>query len=227
MMRRLIPLIVLVSLVGCRKPASSAPDASVEQAAETPKIVVSKARTDLVFTYVDDKGGFHDVMKVDEVPEASRSQVLVRDLSKSPDELKAAEYLYIADLRASDSDGHYVTSVVSRRAFDRLGALDAAVQAGQGGQPAADAAPITLYTTSWCGVCKKTKAFLRSRGLPFVEKDVEKDPVAAREVQTKAAAKGLTVHGVPVIDVSGDLLVGFDEAALTRLLQQKGLSKGL
>jgi glutaredoxin len=76
-------------------------------------------------------------------------------------------------------------------------------------------------------VCKKTKEFLRARGLPFAEKDIEKDPAAAREVQAKAAAKGLKVHGVPVIDVSGEIVVGFDQSALTRVLEKKGLSKAL
>jgi hypothetical protein len=38
---------------------------------------------------------------------------------------------------------------------------------------------VTLYTTEWCGVCQRAKAFFRQNGVPFHEWDVEK-PITAR-----------------------------------------------
>lgn len=223
---------LLVCLV-CACAQHSSPEAAAADAGQGPSeppdaahITVTKTRTDLVFSYLDATGAYHDVTKVDDVPEASRAQVLVRDLSKSPDELHSSEYLYIADLRIPDANGHYPCGAVSRHAFDRKGNMEAAAQAAEG-SAAESGNLVTLYTASWCGVCKKTKAFLRQKGIPFVEKDVEKDPGAEREMEIKAAAKGLRVQGVPVVDVAGELMMGFDPDALTHLLEKKGIGKAL
>ena len=58
--------------------------------------------------------------------------------------------------------------------------------------------------------------------MPFIEKDVEKDPGAAAEMQSKARAKGLTPRGVPVIDFRGELMLGFDQQRLAGLIDAKG-----
>ena len=54
---------------------------------------------------------------------------------------------------------------------------------------------------------------MRSKGIPFIEKDIEKDP----------GAKAALVHklgkvSVPVLEVNGQTLVGFDASALDRML---------
>ncbi len=69
---------------------------------------------------------------------------------------------------------------------------------------------ITLYSTVWCGYCKKARSWLRSSGLPYVEKDIEKDDGARREYQE--AGKGYT--GVPLIVVNGQPLRGFSRPAV-------------
>lgn len=220
----------LVLLAACTKPAPApAGDAASPAApAELPdaaRITVTAARTDLVFTYVDAAGKFHDVTVPAEVPQASRAQVLVRDLSKSPDELRTADYLYVADLRVADEKGRFPCGAVSRRQFDRGGAGEAAAQVAD--QVAADGgAAVTVYSTAWCGVCKQAKAFLKQRGVAYLERDIEKDPGAEQELQRKAQAQGFRPSGVPVIDVGGDLMTGFDPEALAALLQRKGLAPG-
>jgi glutaredoxin len=220
-------LLVVGACRGAGKP--SAADAGAETAAPPPdaaRIIVTKDRADLIFTYIDSTGAYHDVNRIDAVPEASRAQVLVRDLSKSPDELRAADYLYIADLRTPDSNGHYTCGAVSRRGFEREGMYDAASKAAEGvdGQ---SGNLVTVYSASWCGVCKQAKAFLKQKGIPFVDKDVEKDPRAEAELAMKAKARGLHPQGIPVIDVAGELMMGFDPDALTRLLRKKGIEKTL
>jgi glutaredoxin-like YruB-family protein len=77
---------------------------------------------------------------------------------------------------------------------------------------------VIVYSTSWCGYCRKAKAWLTKRGVDFVEKDVEKDPAAAEELAQKAAASGVRPQGVPVIDVRGTLVLGFDQRALEAAL---------
>ena len=40
---------------------------------------------------------------------------------------------------------------------------------------------VVLFSTSWCGACKKAKAFLDQRGVPYMEYDVEKSATARRQ----------------------------------------------
>ena len=44
--------------------------------------------------------------------------------------------------------------------------------------------PITVYTTTWCGSCKRLKSQLQREGIPFTEVDVEKNDEAATFVLT-------------------------------------------
>jgi glutaredoxin len=227
---RLTAIALATTALAChaRDAATAASDggAEVNPTPDAARVIVTKDRKDLIFTYLDATGAYHDVSKVDDVPEASRGQVLIRDLSKSPDDLHAADYLYIADLRTADSNGHYPCGAVSRRGFERTGASDVASQVAE--KMAQESGNlVTIYTASWCGVCKQAKAFLRSKGIPFVERDVEKDSKAEAELEVKARARGLRPQGVPVIDVAGELMMGFDPDALTALLGRKGLAKTL
>ncbi|RMH00355.1 MAG: hypothetical protein D6705_00560 [Deltaproteobacteria bacterium] len=84
-------------------------------------------------------------------------------------------------------------------------------------QPA-DTGQIVVYKTSWCGVCKKLEAYLRRKGVEYVAKDIEADRGAAAELAAKLAEHGARGGSVPVIDVRGELIVGFDRARLERLL---------
>ena len=56
--------------------------------------------------------------------------------------------------------------------------------------------------------------------MPFVEKDVEKDPGAQAEMLDKTRKKGLTPTGVPVIDFRGEIMLGFDQARLGQLIER-------
>ena len=56
------------------------------------------------------------------------------------------------------------------------------------------------------------KEFLSQRGVPYIEKDVSRDPMAASELQR------LGQRGVPVIMIDGQMVVGFDRTQLERLL---------
>ncbi len=218
--------LVLLWAVACHRGGDASKPSAEGAGPEAARIEVRGDRKDLVFSYLDPQGRYHDAMNIDEVPADARAQVLVRDLSKSPDELHSAEFLYLADLRQPDASGRYTCGAVSRFSFDRKGAREAA------GQTAAAAVErgeqlVTVYSTTWCGVCKQAKKWLKARGIPFVERDVEKDPGAADELSSKAAQAGVRPGGVPVIDVAGELMMGFDQAALEQLLAKKGLDHPL
>jgi len=74
-------------------------------------------------------------------------------------------------------------------------------------------AKVTLYATDWCGYCKQTRRFLDSKGIPYSEFDIEKDPVGRK------AYEALGGRGIPMIDVNGTLIRGFSEEAILAALK--------
>lgn len=63
---------------------------------------------------------------------------------------------------------------------------------------------VVLYTTRWCPVCARARAWFTRRAIPFRELDVETDPRAAAQHRRVNPART-----VPVVDVDGEILVGF------------------
>lgn len=72
---------------------------------------------------------------------------------------------------------------------------------------------VTIYTTPSCVYCKMTKAFFKENKVEYQEKDVSTDAVARDEMVAKSQQMG-----VPVIDIDGQILVGFDKEGLSELL---------
>jgi len=72
---------------------------------------------------------------------------------------------------------------------------------------------IRVYTTSTCPYCTMTKTFLKEKNISFQEIDVGRDRKAAKEMVTKSGQMG-----VPVIEIDGKIIVGFDKEVITREL---------
>ncbi len=81
-------------------------------------------------------------------------------------------------------------------------------------EPSGEAAPldVVLYSTSWCGYCRRARNWFTTNGVPFVEKDIEKDRAAHAEYQRI----GRGYSGVPLISVNGAVIRGFDQRAVQR-----------
>jgi len=77
-------------------------------------------------------------------------------------------------------------------------------------------ADVTIYTTPTCVYCKSAKDFFKENNVEYEEKDVAQDE-QAREAMVEKSGQ----MGVPVIDVKGSIVVGFDEAKLSELLALK------
>jgi glutaredoxin len=217
-MRRLaLATLLAASLASCSRRAAGGRDAGPAPVETPPALSLTRDRTDLLFTWIDLEGKLHDVDSADKVPADRRRQVLVRDLSKKPEELAADRFVYVADLTREEG-GAWPYAVVSRYASERsvksgdFGADLAA--AGDGGE-----ARVTLYGTSWCGACAQARQWLRSHQIPFADRDVEADRGAQVEMARKAREAGLQVGGVPVIDVGGKLMLGFDPSRLEQMLR--------
>ena len=73
---------------------------------------------------------------------------------------------------------------------------------------------ITLYTTPSCSFCTKAKNWFRENHIRFQEYDVSRDPRRADEMVRKSGQQG-----VPVIDVNGRLIVGFNQPEIEKALR--------
>ena len=72
---------------------------------------------------------------------------------------------------------------------------------------------VIVYSTSTCPYCNKLKSFLKENNIPFENIDVGENREAAKEMVQKSGQMG-----VPVIDIDGEIIVGFDKPAITKAL---------
>ena len=72
---------------------------------------------------------------------------------------------------------------------------------------------ITVYSTPLCPFCIMLKRYLEQKGFKYKEVDVSKNPDSIKEMYRKSRQTG-----VPVIDIDGNIIIGFDREALDEVL---------
>lgn len=75
---------------------------------------------------------------------------------------------------------------------------------------------VIIYGTDSCPWCHKAREFMKEHKLKFTDKNVGEDQKAAAEMIKKSGQQG-----VPVIDIDGKIIVGFDEEKIRSLLNIK------
>jgi len=225
-MRRLVLICLVLLSVACpRKDPAESPDAGAEK---FEKLAITDEADHFLFTYLLADGSFETVDEISKIPEEARDQVIVIDTQLSPNKRRSSRIIYVADLAQKRQDGTYPCRPVSRFKFER----DLLREPGSASsvlppecQDLVDSPGdrVILYSTEWCGVCKATAEFLKKEGIPYEEKDVEKTPGAQQELACKALKSGQKINGVPVLDIGGTLLLGFDRDDILKL--SKNLEK--
>ena len=141
---------------------------------------------------------------------------LLAPFARGPHQQRVAEQLGRADeaaKRLKEEGAH-------RKELDARLAAAVAAEA-RSGLPAwsGDSSEVVLYTTDWCRYCKQAKAWFRQQRLAFVERDVEKDPEAGKELARKCAKARVHTTGIPVLDARGRLIVGFSAESYQHALR--------
>ena len=72
---------------------------------------------------------------------------------------------------------------------------------------------VTVYSTPNCGYCVLAKDFFKTNKIDFKEIDVSENERAAQEIVKKTGQMG-----VPVIEIDGKMLVGFNKPAIKKIL---------
>lgn len=75
---------------------------------------------------------------------------------------------------------------------------------------------VKIYTTPSCVYCKQTKEMFHKNSIEFKELNVASDQTAREEMVSKSGQLG-----VPVIDIDGKIVIGYDEVRLKELLEIK------
>ena len=75
---------------------------------------------------------------------------------------------------------------------------------------------IKIYSTPTCPWCKRAKAYLTNKGIDFESIDVSSNDTAQKEMIEKSGQMG-----VPVIDIDGQIVVGFDKDKINEYLNIK------
>ena len=219
---------LLVVSAGCSPERPPSPDDDRPKTADAAAPSTADAAwiepgtTPAVYTYAAERGSFADTSKPDVVPEASRGLVKISLLDGPP---PPSGSVWVANLRETDDQGRVALRPVARDSFEELAlgeGLSSTVELPEGLAPpeqvAAKHDDVIVYKTAWCGVCKKVESYLKKKGVPYTAKDIETDRAAASELQAKASQQKVRTGSVPVIDVKGTLIVGFDRARLEKLL---------
>ncbi|MCX5703255.1 MAG: glutaredoxin family protein [Candidatus Omnitrophica bacterium] len=72
---------------------------------------------------------------------------------------------------------------------------------------------VKIYSTPTCPWCIRVKQFLNENNIAFENVDVSSDQVAAEEMIQKSGQMG-----VPVLDIDGEIIMGFDKEKITQAL---------
>jgi len=76
---------------------------------------------------------------------------------------------------------------------------------------------VIVYSTPTCPWCHVAKDFLKGKGVEFEDVDVAKDQKRGEEMIAKSGQMG-----VPVLDIGGKIIIGFDKPAIEKALQDLG-----
>lgn len=72
---------------------------------------------------------------------------------------------------------------------------------------------VIIFSTPTCSFCNMAKKYFREKNVKFRDVDVSRDPAAARDMVRRSGQQG-----VPVIDIGGKIVVGFDRVKIDKYL---------
>lgn len=239
--RMLAALLGLALLApACSRKNDDGTTPTAEQKALSP-LSIREETPDLMLTWIDEQGDTHVGIHPSEVPAASRApvRVVVADREEG-----TKDQFYVVDLGKKRDDGSFNAETMSRRAWEseiekRRAAYIAKVAPppppptslpsghppvgeppppDKPDRPQAGAVTVIIYGASWCRPCHQAEAYLKGKGVNVVMKDIEETPGAQAEMRDKLEKSGQRGGSIPVIDVRGQILVGFSPQSVDRAL---------
>ena len=153
--------------------------------------ILSQGYTQTLYKYTDKNGTVIFTDQPDKIPPEYRDQSQKRDMPKSDYKEPLPDYSKKPKSGISKAMEDVKDKFVANR-----------------GQP-----EVVLYTTSWCGYCKKAREHLNKLGVRYTEKDIERDMQAKREL---IGYTGRTA--IPFMTIDGNKVHGYNPRKVERLL---------
>jgi glutaredoxin len=181
------------------------PDEARESAAQAPPpgsdltSLGPGAETRIYYQFIDDRGSVRFVERLQDVPEAWRDRVGYLELD-SPPPLSPADARRVRDER-------YARANPNRRAGGASGSAGSAMDRF-------DQPTVLLYYADWCGYCKKAKRHLDGKDVEYELLDVDR-PAIKEELVQKTGQRG-----IPVIEVNGRIMKGYNAQRLDEMLDE-------
>lgn len=224
---------LVLALAGCGEKKDDG--TSPVGAPSLPALSIQEDTPDLLLTWIDDRGETHSALKPSEVPQEGKELVRVVVADR---EAGTRDPLYVVDLTKAGADGSFTARAMSRREWEsvlekrreaylgKLSPKTAAPTAPGSGAPTVPPAPSTaapasnlvviIYGADWCKPCHQAEAHLKSKGIPVIVKDIDESREAQMEMREKLEKAGRRGGSIPVIDVRGQILVGYSRSELDR-----------
>lgn len=73
---------------------------------------------------------------------------------------------------------------------------------------------VKVYSATWCAFCHAAKQYLDKLGVKYEDLDVEANPDNGKDAVGKSGQRG-----IPVLDIDGDIIVGFDRPKIDSALK--------
>jgi glutaredoxin len=233
------------ALLACQRGAETAAETSTPSPGATPDTLPALHLADdtpnLLLTWVGEEGDFHVVEKIDAVPAERRQEVRVVLTDRATG---TGSSVYVADLTQKRDDGTYAVRTLTRADWEALGAdrRKTRMEALAPGQPApgtpAPGAPAPgaepaepgladpsgainaiVYGADWCKPCHEAERYLKSLGVSVTKKNIEESRAAQAEMQQKLVRVNRSGAGIPVIDVMGQIFVGYSPGSLKQAVE--------
>jgi hypothetical protein len=203
---------ILLLLCACRPRAIPVDAAPID-----PQTTITATATDEVL-YVDLGGRIRRAVGVASVPALSRHVVAV----EGPDGPGGAVWIADVSQPAPSWIGARSTMLeLERRGLVALPPGAASHEVFPSVDPTGAAPPadgIVVYGASWCGACADTRAWLDERQIPYAFRNIEVDVEAAADAVALCASLDVVADRIPVIDLAGRVVVGFDPTRLATIL---------
>jgi glutaredoxin len=207
---RTLAAAVLLALAACdaREPAPppAAPAPRTQAPAPSPAAApapadsgdVAPAPGERIFWSVADADGVRFYDSIDRVPEALRDKAQPIAMG-APSPESAAPAPRAAAPPAVEPAPAAPPAPAARDPYDEA-------------RPRRDT-PVVVYTTAWCPWCRKTLAWLDEQGVPYVNKDIERNLDWRRELIEKTGQAA-----IPVVEIDEQIIRGFDPERMEQLL---------
>jgi len=157
------------------------------------------AETRIYYQYIDDRGSVRFVERLQDVPEAWRDRVGYLELDSAPP-LSPGEAQRVRDER------------YARANPNRFGRAGSSAGATSSAMDRFDAPSVLLYYADWCGYCKKAKRHLDDKNVEYELLNVDRPEIEQEMVQKTGQ------RGIPVIEVNGRIMKGYNAQRLDQLL---------